>query len=185
MRLHLPHAKGKVPVLQKVKDFIAATPGVTQAEFNSVTGSMLVHYDHGSQPDFHNVLRMRAETEELFSLVLPEVAVTKKVIEVVERDADLLAQRSLAARLLVQFFKKLDLAIRRATGNVVDLRVLLLIGVGGYSIVRSIRGKAVGPLGLILVLFAFEYFARLRRPELVAGCGTGALTGFPDTVSGR
>lgn len=165
MRLRLPRAKGDAAALNEIREFVCSIPGVSKVEVNPVTGSVLVQYDHTTQPEFQDELQRRGESEELLSLVMPEVAAAETVAKVVEDDATLLAQHSRAARAIVQLFDRFDLRIRRATNNAVGLQVLLLFGVATYSVIKSIREKSASPGWLILLLFALDTFIRRHEPR--------------------
>jgi Heavy metal associated domain 2 len=159
MRLKVPRAKGNPAALKEVCEFVSGLPGVSSVEVNAQTGSVLIHYDHNQSPEFHGELRRRAEREDLFSLV-PDVKEAEEVMDVVTRDADLLAKRSAAARFVVDTFDGLDLRMKRATNNALSFRVLLLFGVAGYAVFEAIREKTFGPGWLLLVLSAFDSFTR-------------------------
>jgi hypothetical protein len=170
VRVKLPHAKGNHAFLQQIKEFLAPIPGVKQVAINSTAGSVVIHYDHTKFEDFHSHLTQHGKRAELFSLMPPEISEVDEIVEKVEREAEFLAEHSDAARTLVNFVKTLNDGVRRATGNLVDLKVLLPLGLAVYSF-KEVGVEASTPLWVTLGIFSFNSFVALHHshPTITTG----------------
>ena len=163
LRIKLPSAKGKAAMLEHIKRALSPQHGVRRVDVNPMTGSVLVHYE----PDFHNEYLLRlaahAENAKLFTLEPPELTETDEFVHKVKVEAEFLASRSEAARTIVDFFKRLNESVKVATGNAVDLNVLLPLSVAIFSFFE-VGVEAATPLWVTLCIFSFNSFVTLHYP---------------------
>lgn len=161
IRVKICAGKGNRELLEQIRQAIFPLPGVTEVEVNPITGSVLVHYDPNAHSDFHHQLVHRGESLDLFSLLPPEVAEINQLASAIEREAVLLAAHSETARAIVDGAAKLNEACKRATANVVDLKVLLPLGLAVYTVLK-LEIDAATPLWLTLAMFSFSSFVTLH-----------------------
>ncbi len=160
IRLKLPH-KGNADLIREVRDAIAPMQGVESVAINVATGSVVVHYDPSLHDGFHEQLASHGSAEGVFLLESPELSEVDELAKKIEAEAEFLAQHSESARVIVDGFKNLDQAIKRATGNAVDLKVLLPLGLAAYSLFE-IGLEASTPLWVTLGIFSFNSFITLH-----------------------
>jgi Heavy metal associated domain 2 len=161
VRMKLPSAKGEPDLLKDIAETFSIIPGIERVEVNSITGSIILHYDEGNKY-FNDKLaqsllvhnkqqgaRLGSEYDEL----------AKKI----QTEAEFLAQKSETAKAVVDFFKRLDREVRFATYNVVDLKIILAVGAIALMIFE-IGATAATPVWLTLAIFTFNHFIELRNP---------------------
>ena len=73
------------------------------------------------------------------------------------------AQHSLSAEHFLTLVRQINTAVKRLTGNVVDLRVLLPLCLWAYSL-ASDKDKP-SPLWATLLIFSFNAFVSLHPPQ--------------------
>jgi len=160
LRIRVPAAKGQEELLRELSSAIAKAPGISEVEYNPVTGSILIQYsrlEHSSLDSLDAGLSASA---------VP--IVVKKVLPVEHLSHDRRHQRgrrSLAATKVDSFFKQLDSEIRNATDDELDLKFILPLVVGVLGIF-SLRYSSTTPLWLTLLIFAFHSFLGLHTPSI-------------------
>jgi hypothetical protein len=157
LRLRIPAAKGEPDTLRAISSAIARAPGITQVEYNPITGSILIQYS----PHYYRSLRaLEANLSgPAAALVLTNPHGTNHRPSHRYR----VRGRSLAARRIDAFFKQLDYEIRVATDNEVDLKFILPFGVAILGLL-ALRYSSTTPLWLTLLIFAFNSFLGLHAP---------------------
>lgn len=164
IRLKLDGSSRKAHELEDLKRTIASMPGVDRVEANLASGSLVIHYDPKLYGRFHHQLKEHGDSTGTFHLDVPDIGEGADLIKSVEEEADFLAEHSETARVMVNGFRSLDRAIRRATDNTVDLKVLLPLGLDVYSFVE-IGLEAATPLWITLGIFSFNSFVQLHSPK--------------------
>ncbi|HZQ53401.1 MAG TPA: hypothetical protein VFB14_14450 [Bryobacteraceae bacterium] len=164
IRLKLDGSSRKAHELEDLKRTIASMPGVDRVEANLASGSLVIHYDPKLYGRFHHQLKEHGDSTGTFHLDVPDIGEGADLIKSVEEEADFLAEHSETARVMVNGFRSLDRAIRRATDNTVDLKVLLPLGLAVYSFVE-IGLEAATPLWITLGIFSFNSFVQLHSPK--------------------
>lgn len=158
VRMKIASAKGNPELLKKISETFGVIPGIERVAVNSVTGSIILHYDSNS----------RLVDEKLAKNILSQGHGTMPGSEIdelarkIESEAEFLAQRSEAARIVVDLFKKLDREIKLATNNLIDLKIVLAVGVIGLTILEM-GANAATPVWLTLAIFTFNHFVELRQ----------------------
>jgi Heavy metal associated domain 2 len=174
IRLKIPASKGDSRLLDEIKQTIAPLEGVRRVDTNPSTGSVVVHYDPALHVSFHEQLADHAENACPFLLMPPELTEVDELAKKIEQEAQFLSQHSEAARTIVEGFKRLDSAIKMATHNTVDLKVLLPLGLAVYSF-AEIGLEASTPLWVTLGIFSFNSFLTLHAPDPKANTTTAVV----------
>jgi hypothetical protein len=78
-------------------------------------------------------------------------------------ETDFLAQNSLSAKAVVDIFKKLDREIKLASGNMVDLKVVLALGIIGITVLE-VGASAATPIWLTLTIFTVNHAIEMHQP---------------------
>ena len=164
IRMKIPSAKGNPEQLQSYKEVLSLLPGVEDIELNPVTGSIILKYDpdrHDFHADFtghvdrHNAepRRPRPPTNEIDAVAIK-----------IQQEAEYLAEHSETARAFVDFCSKVDHEIKIATKNVLDLKMLLAVGVIGFT-VFEVGAAAATPVWVTLTLFGMNHFIEMQTAE--------------------
>jgi cation transport ATPase len=163
MRLRVHGGKGNHRLLQHVKDSISHADGVRHVEVNSTTGSIVVHYRGKGPRQFEDDLRDHGSANDTFDLKPPEVGEAAEAWAAIEREAEFLAAHSELARSVVHETKHLDMAVKRATDNTIDLKVLVPLGLAVASFMY-LGSDVATPLWVSLGVFSFNSFVSLHPP---------------------
>src|SRR5581483_6550986 len=111
----------------------------------------------------HQTLTEHGHNSGLFALQPPEMSEVDRIAETVEREAEFLAAHSETARGIVDLVKNLNNAVKRATDNNLDLKVLLPLGLAIYSFVE-VGAEMSTPMWVTLGIFSFNSFIALHPP---------------------
>jgi cation transport ATPase len=163
IRLKLHDAKGNHRFLESVQQSLSPVAGVRNVEVNSATGTIVVHYDETKLPDFAQKLADHGESEGLFSLEPAELSEVDAIANKLQREAQFLAQHSDVAKSAVDFVSQIDRALKNATNNTVDLKVLLPMGLAIYAFLE-LESDITTPLWVTLGIFSFNSFVSLHHP---------------------
>jgi hypothetical protein len=163
MRIKVPKAKGNLKLLEELQKSVSTMPGVSSAEINSVTGSILLHYDEARHESFEDEICKHGDANKLFSVGPPELTEADEIASKIESEAEFLSEHSDTARSVVNFFKYLNETVKRATGNSLDLKVLLPLGLAIY-VVTTEEPMTSTPMWVTLAIFSFNSFVGLHRP---------------------
>lgn len=163
VRVRVRGGKGNPQILEQIKQSLQPKPGVKRVDVNPSTGSVVVHYDDRLHPDFHKTLTEHGETSGLFALQPPELSEVDRIAETVQREAEFLAAHSETARGIVDFVKRVNNAVKQATDNNLDLKVLLPLGLAVYS-VMEVGVEVSTPMWVTLGIFSFNSFIALHPP---------------------
>jgi|SRR3984893_18137481 hypothetical protein len=166
IRMKVPSAKGNAEQLEQYKQTLSLIPGIEQVDVNPETGSIILRYDPDRHDDFHagfhhhcnhhhgHAAGHRPPTNEIDALASK-----------IEQEAEFLAEHSEAARAVVDFCKRADREIKVATGNVLDLKMVLAIGVIGFTIFE-VGATAATPVWVTLSLFGLNHFIEMQAEQL-------------------
>lgn len=166
IRLKAKHAKNRPQVLERLRKTLCEVGGVQSSVANTLTGSILLQY--APAPDGQFVERVKALGHEtgLFELTEPDASDRSQFGQDTDIESEYLASQSKAAALLINEVRRANLEIKKASGNMVDLNVLLPIGFAISSV--SVMGLRMGtPLWLTLAMSSFNSFMSLHsnRPN--------------------
>jgi len=156
IRVRFSGAKGDRRFLESMQQSISPLPGVQSVEVSPSTGCLVVHYDRAAHQDFHQTL-----SEHGLDLAPPELSEADSIAADIEHEAEFLSQHSEIARRVVEFVKQIDHGLKNATGNTLDLRVLLPLGLAVYSFLE-LESDISTPLWVTLGIFSFNSFVSLH-----------------------
>ncbi|WP_426437645.1 HMA2 domain-containing protein [Bradyrhizobium genosp. P] len=159
IRMKIPSAKENPELLEQIKETFKVIPGVEQVTVNPATGSVVLHYDTDRHDEFHD--RLEHHTGGHHKPPADEIdALASKI----EQEAEYLAEHSHTARVIVDFFKSFDDGIKVATGNVVDLKIVLATGIAGFTIFE-VGASAATPVWVTLAVFALNHMIQANMAQ--------------------
>ena len=170
IRMKVPSAKENPELLEQIKQTFSVIPGIEEVIVNPATGSIVLHYDTDRHDEFHGKLEHHTGGHYKPPANEIEALATK-----IEQEAEYLAEHSHTARVVVDFFKDFDNGIKIATGNVVDLKILLAAGIAGFTIFE-VGANAATPVWVTLAIFALNHMiqANLAAAEQAEPAGAPA-----------
>lgn len=166
IRLRIPKMKNRPGVSQSICRMAAKLDGVTRAEPNSTTGSMVIHYDPQAP---HSSERLKSTLErlnELIEMAVPEYEEAEKIGRIVMPDPGLVAERVPGLKGMERLVEKSDEGILKASHGAVDLATILplLLAGGGLMFFEDKRHVMRNPLLLGgLLLLSFKSFMGLHQ----------------------
>jgi Heavy metal associated domain 2 len=160
MRVHVHGAKRNPTILTHLKTHISEADGVTRVEANRDTGSLVIHYRNRSPKEFEEHLTEHGQANDTFDL---EIGQAGEMWVAIQKEANFLAAHSELARSVVNETKRLDVAVKEATDNTVDLKVLVPLGLAVVSFFYLGTDVAT-PLWVSLGIFSFNSFVSLHPP---------------------
>jgi hypothetical protein len=95
----------------------------------------------------------------------------------IEQEAQFLAEHSDAARAVVDFCRHWDREIKVATGNMMDLKMVLCVGLVGFMIFE-VGAAAATPVWVTLTLFGLNHFIEMQS-ELAESAGEASGEAAP------
>jgi hypothetical protein len=169
IRMRVPHAKLNPEILEFYREAFAGIPGVQSIATKPDTGSIVIHYDPNREREFqHHFERRTDEHLDMGRPVIPPEDEVDQLAGKIAAEAEFLASHSKFARSTVDFCKALDRELKLATGNNIDLKIVLAVGLAGYTFLE-IGGTAATPMWVTLALFSLNHFVELHtdhRAEL-------------------
>jgi hypothetical protein len=90
-----------------------------------------------------------------------------KLTNSIEAEAEFLARHSHSARAVVDFVKKLDREVKRATNNSIDLKIIFAVGIIGLT-VFEVGATAATPVWVTLAIFTVNHFIQIHEQERIA-----------------
>lgn len=170
IRMKVPSAKENPELLEQIKQTFSVIPGIEEVIVNPATGSIVLHYDTDRHDEFHGKLEHHTGGHYKPPANEIEALATK-----IEQEAEYLAEHSHTARVVVDFFKDFDNGIKIATGNVVDLKILLAAGIAGFTIFE-VGANASTPVWVTLAIFALNHMiqANMAAAEQAEPAGAPA-----------
>jgi hypothetical protein len=169
IRMKVPSAKGNPEQLEEYKQALSLIPGIEQVEVNPDTGSIVLKYDPDPHDDFHAGFHHHCNQHHGHGSAhhRPPSNEIDALAANIEREAEFLAEHSEAARAVVDFCKRADREIKLATGNVLDLKMVLAIGVVGVT-VFEVGATAATPVWVTLSLFGLNHFIEMQAERMEA-----------------
>ena len=177
--MRVRHAKRDPRMLRQLQEFVAGLQGVNSVEINPVTGSILVHYQPESHEEIQALLRQANDAPPSSDEDLPPALFeADELAEKIEREAEFLSHHSELAFHVVNAVKSLNKEIRSATGNTVDLKVLLPAGLAVWAFFKA-GAEISTPLWVTLGIFSFNSFVALHHHVPPARVTTHTTTVTP------
>src|ERR1700687_3957933 len=137
IRMKIPSAKGSPPMREEIQKTFSAIPGIEQVTINPETGSVVLRYDADRHDDFHAGFTHRFNENhagQAHRNHRPPSNEIDALARKIEQEAQFLAEHSDAARAVVDFCRHWDREIKVATGNMMDLKMVLCVGLVGFMI---------------------------------------------------
>ncbi|TWB94609.1 hypothetical protein FBZ93_10949 [Bradyrhizobium macuxiense] len=151
IRMKVPSAKENPELLEQIKQTFSVIPGIENVIVNPTTGSVVLHYDTDRHDEFHG--RLEHHTGGHYKPPTNEIdALANKI----EQEAEYLAEHSHTAKVIVDFFRDFDQGIKIASGNVIDLKIVLAAGIAGFT-VFEVGATAATPVWVTLAVFALNH----------------------------
>ena len=151
IRMKVPSAKENPELLEQIKQTFSVIPGIEEVTINPTTGSVVLHYDTDRHDEFHG--RLEHHTGGHYRPPTNEIdALANKI----EQEAEYLAEHSHTAKVIVDFFRDFDHGIKVASGNVIDLKIVLAAGIAGFT-VFEVGATAATPVWVTLAVFALNH----------------------------
>lgn len=160
IRIKVPLGKRNPALLDEIKQIFVTMPGIDHVAVNPTTGSVLLFYERSIHPEvYERFVRKYEQHAEAASAPLPsDIDDLARTIQV---EGELLAAHSHMARSVVDVCKYLDYELRVATGNAIDLKLLLALGLAGFTFLQ-VGASASTPMWVTLAIFAFNHFAEMH-----------------------
>jgi hypothetical protein len=159
VRMKVPSGKDNPELLEQMKQTLSAIPGIEQVTVNPSTGSLVLHYDTDHHDTFHGHLENHTGGHEK-----PPTNEIDSLANKIEQEAEYLAEHSHAAKVVVDFFKEADKQIKVATGNVIDLKMVLATGIAGFTIFE-VGASAATPVWVTLSIFGLNHVIQANSPD--------------------
>jgi hypothetical protein len=159
IRMKISAAKGDPEMLEEIKSVFAVIPGLSKVSANPTTGSIVLHYDPDLHRDFDTSFQHHCRQCDLDA-----ARPTNEIDDLarkIQTEAEYLAENSESARAVVAFFKKMDAEIKSASGNAVDLKVVLAAGIIAFTVLE-VGATAATPVWLTFAVFGMNHLVGLR-----------------------
>jgi hypothetical protein len=162
LRVKIMAARDNPALLESLKQIFVGVPGIDAVVVKPQSGSIVLHYD----------LRLEGEMEQRFAryghghVELTRERPGDEIDELatqLEAEAEFLAGRSEWAHAAVEFFRQFDRQVRVATGNTIDLKIVLALGLAVVTF-AGVGAEAATPMWVTLVLFALNHFIEQHPP---------------------
>jgi hypothetical protein len=176
VRFKIPAAHDNPELLEQARQIFADMPGLKETRLKPSAGSIVLVYDPAAAATFEaQLIRQAARMEGLIPRteraskppkLLPGDEIDK-VTRQIEAEANFLADHSHSARVIVDFFRDVDLEIKMLTNNVVDLKIVLALALA-VATFAGIGATAATPMWVTLGLFALNHFIEMQAPRASA-----------------
>jgi Heavy metal associated domain 2 len=153
-RLRLRIRRQDRHAMERVRDHLERQPGIAQVIQDTSTGSLLIHYDH------------RRHTPEGLRQTLRDVGVVLvDVASAITSDVPDIDGHSHTARQVSGALNRLNRRVSAATGQSVDLKLLVPLTLGGIGVWQTLtRGLGISQVpGYILLWYAFDSYWKFHH----------------------
>ena len=165
IRMKIPSAKGDPVLLEEIQKTFSAIPGIEQVVVNPQTGSVVLRYDADQHDEFHAGFAHRFNEHQAGPTQQPRHRPPSNEIDAlaskIADEAEFLAEHSDAAKAVVDFCRHCDREIKVATGNMLDLKMVLCVGLVGFMIFE-VGAAAATPVWVTLTLFGLNHFVEMQ-----------------------
>ena len=163
IRLKVPNVKENPELVEQIKQMFHVIPGIEDVMVNPTTGSVVLCYDTDKHDEFHGHL----EQHHTGGHEKPPTNEIDALASKIEQEAEYLAEHSHTARVIVDYFKHFDDQIKLVTGNVVDLKIVLALGIAGFTIFE-VGASAATPVWVTISIFALNHMIQAGMAESAA-----------------
>jgi hypothetical protein len=154
-RLKLPHQHRDKQTIQRVHDSIKKIPGVSSIQVNDRTGSVVVHHEPSE-----GILQSIGEalegvSDELFDAMLEAGGIEFPGL-------------SIMGHLIKNSMSKVDNHVAEATGNLLDLKMLLPIGFLAAALYKAFKteGWFTQVPTYVLFYYAYDSYMKFHGPSV-------------------
>ena len=163
VRMKVASAKGNPELLKQIGETFGTIPGIERVSVNPATGSVVLHYDTDRHDEFHGGLERHYQSAGIQCCSPPNTEIDVLANKIAD-EADFLAQNSRSARAIVDLFKKCDREIKLASGNMVDLKIVLAMGIIGVTVLE-VGATTATPIWLTLTIFSVNHAIEMHQPH--------------------
>lgn len=156
LRLHVPSGKGDPARLETIRKSLAGLTGVTSVNTNPLLGTIVVQYDPNLFAEFQGALSKFAEDQGLFTFSCRETESGPCV--------------SKTERSITDTLTRLNRSVQQATGNIINLKELLPIGLAVYGLL-FVNKAAAAAQWLNWLQFAFDSYIDLHEDQPITELG--------------
>ena len=157
LRLRITTGRRDPALLERIGQSLSAAAGVRRTQVNLTASAIVIEYDPAMYHEFPHALAGFADREGLFHMEPP-------------RDDEFDGGRSVADQALDQVFGHVNRAVQNATGDLVNLKELLPLGVVASALLFVDRA-AVAAQWLSWIQFAWSSYWDLHQDEPVQRVG--------------
>lgn len=147
----------------KVQRIATSVDGVRHVKANRIIGSITINYDKSDGSFRQRLEKALRENGVLLSFIAPKLSKAEKISELIRSDVELLRKRSRVVSSLYTIINRIDLALKRATNNMIGLKSLLPLALAGYSLFAD--HKRIPLVLLMLLLLVIHTFAAVNQPQ--------------------
>jgi hypothetical protein len=183
VRMKIPAGKRNPELLKQISEVFAVIPGIEEIITNPATGSVVLHYDTDRHDEFHGSFGPHYETHAAAYGAHGADTELDKLTNSIEAEAEFLASHSHTARVVVDFVKKLDHEIKRATDNNIDLKIVFAVGIIALT-VFEVGATAATPVWVTLAIFTVNHFIEMHERQKLHGALSGNPNLAPIRVAG-
>jgi hypothetical protein len=162
MRFKVLSAKGNHPLLGQICESASRLAGVRRVDVSPITGSVVIEYRAADPSAFISRMKEFSESSGLLSFVLPEFGEAERAVATTEAGTESLTKHSEMYRSILDLLTGLNLEVKRATNNAVDLKLLVPLGLAAYSLF-FVNTKESSPLWVTLLVFSIHTFVSLHQ----------------------
>ena len=159
IRLKVPKVKENPELIEQIRQMFNVIPGIEEVTVNPTTGSVVLHYDTEHHDEFHGRLQHHTGGHDT-----PPSNEIDALASKIQQEAEYLAEHSHTAKVVVDFFREFDHQIKTASGNVVDLKIVLAAGIAGFTIFE-VGASAATPVWVTLSIFALNHMIQANMAE--------------------
>ncbi len=159
--MKIPSAKGNPELLAEIQKTFSVIPGIEEVKVNPETGSVVLRYDADRHDDFHAGFAHRYQQHAAPPPRKPPSNEIDALASKIEEEANFLAEHSQTAKAVVEFCRHWDKEIKCASGNMVDLKMALCVGLVGFMIFE-VGAAAATPVWVTLTLFGMNHFIEMQ-----------------------
>jgi len=159
--MRVPSAKSNPEILEVYRQALLAIPGIDKVHAKPESGSIVIHYDPKREREFEQ--HFDRCCDQHLTMATPDRPADEinEMASKIEAEAEFLAAHSKLARATVDWCKALDRELKSSSGNTVDLKIVLAVGLAAYTFLE-IGGTAATPMWVTLALFSLNHFAELH-----------------------
>jgi hypothetical protein len=174
VRMKIPAGKGNPELLTQISEVFGVIPGIEEITVNPTTGSVVLHYDVDRHDEFHGTFQHHyAAHGAANGAVRGADTELDKLTGSIEAEAEFLARHSHSARAVVDFVKKLDREIKKATDNNIDLKIVFAVGIIALT-VFEVGATAATPVWVTLAIFTVNHFIEMHERQLHMQAASGS-----------